>query len=329
MKALITGGAGFIGYHLAKELLGRGYEIVLVDNFSRGVEDKLLKELESNPGLTCIAADLMAMEKVMDLGADYDYIYHLAAIIGVQNVLERPYEVLEKNALLLLNMIALAKKQQHLQRFVFASTSEIYAGTLQYFGMEIPTPESTPLAVTSLEHPRTSYMLSKIYGEALLQQSGLKFTVIRPHNFYGPRMGMSHVIPELLKKAYFLPADNQLEVFSAGHRRTFCYIDDAVIMIRMLAESEKAEGQAFNIGNEGPEVTMGHLAELVLEVTGSKCKIIAGAVAPGSPERRCPDMKKTYACIGYKGKVALEEGVGKTFEWYREHIFDGNEAGAK
>lgn len=329
MKALITGGAGFIGYHLAAELLSHGYEVVLADNFSRGVKDSFLKKLEENDAVTLVSADLMMKEDVSELGLDYDYIYHLAAIIGVRNVLEHSYEVLEKNTAMLVHIIELAKKQQRLLRFIFASTSEIYAGTLQYYGMKIPTPESTPLTVTPLEHPRTSYMLSKIYGEALVRQSGLGYTIIRPHNFYGPRMGMSHVIPELLKKAYTDTKQEGLEVFSPGHRRTFCYISDAAVMIRLLAESEAAEGQAYNIGNEKPEITMEEVAELVLKVTGCGLAVKAGPNAPGSPERRCPDMKKTYACTGYKGKVSLEEGIQRTFDWYRKYIFDGQEVSAK
>ncbi|WP_207708126.1 NAD-dependent epimerase/dehydratase family protein [Murimonas intestini] len=329
MKALITGGAGFIGYHLTKELLKNGYEIVLVDNFSRGVEDVFLKDLERNSMVTFFTADLMIEENINKLDRDFDFIYHFAAIIGVQNVLNHPYDVLKKNMQLLFNMVDFSKKQKDLKRFIFASTSEIYAGTLQYFDMEIPTPETTPLTVTSLEHPRTSYMLSKIYGEAVLQQSGLPFTIIRPHNFYGPRMGMSHVIPELLKKAYFSESTQSLEVFSVEHKRTFCYISDAVTIIRMLAESEKAEGQAYNVGNEFPEVSIMEVAKTILKVTEKTLTIEAKPATSGSPKRRCPSMKKTVACIGYMGEVTLEEGVRKTFDWYRENIFEGNEVSAK
>lgn len=329
MKALITGGAGFIGYHLTKELIAQGYEVVLSDNFFRGVEDSFLKELEKKHDVTVISGDLMKKENVMKLGTDFDYIYHLAAIIGVQNVLHHPYDVLNKNVEILIHIIELAKTQQHLQRFIFASTSEVYAGTLQYYDMEIPTPEETPLTITPLEHPRTSYMLSKIYGEALLQQSGLKFTIIRPHNFYGPRMGMSHVIPELLKKAYFSEKNQKIEVFSVDHKRTFCYISDAVKIIRMLAESDKAQGHAFNVGNEFPEVTIREVAEKILKITDKPLLIDAKSTTAGSPPRRCPCMKKTESCIGYTGKVTLEEGIKKTFDWYKKYVFDGNEVSAK
>lgn len=329
MKALITGGAGFIGFHLTKELVERGYNVTLVDNFSRGVKDTFLMELEKSPQVSLVSADLLSKADVMELGTDFDYIYHLAAIIGVQNVLKNPYNVLKDNVELLINMIDFARVQRSLKRFIFASTSEIYAGTLQYYDMQIPTPEITPLTITPLEHPRTSYMLSKIYGEALLQQSGIQFTIIRPHNFYGPRMGMSHVIPELLKKAYFAEKDQELEVFSVEHKRTFCYIHDAVIMIRMLAESDAAKGEAFNVGNEMPEVTIMEVAQNILDVVGRPMAIKAGPATIGSPARRCPSMKKTGVCIGYAGKVTLKEGIQKTFDWYRKYIFDGNEVGAK
>ena len=325
MKALITGGAGFIGYHLTKNLLQQGYHVVLVDNFSRGVEDYSLKKLVENAEVEVCSVDLMDKEKMNDIGRDYDYIYHLAAIIGVQNVLNNSYDVLKKNVELVINMIEFAEKQKNLRRFVFASTSEIYAGTLQYFHMDIPTPEATPLAVTSLEHPRTSYMLSKIYGEALLRQSRIPFTIVRPHNFYGPRMGMSHVIPELLKKAYFMESGGSLEVFSVEHQRTFCYIDDAVEMIRLLAECDQSLNEAYNVGNEAPEIRIGQLADIILRTVQKPLEITPLPASPGSPARRCPSMKKTWDCIKCRGKITLEDGVQKTYEWYRDHIFDKGE----
>ncbi len=329
MKALITGGSGFIGYHLAVELVEKGYEVVIVDNFSRGVEDNFLKELETKNRVKIFSADLMQRENVMALDKDFDFIYHLAAIIGVQNVLNHPYDVLEKNVILLLNLIDLAKLQKKLKRFIFTSTSEVYAGTLQFFDMQIPTPEITPLTITPLEHARTSYMLSKLYGEALVWQSGIPFTIIRPHNVYGPRMGMSHVIPELLQKAYRLLENDKLEVFSVDHRRTFCYISDAVKMIRLLAESKNACGETYNIGNENPEVTMFTVAEIILRVTGKTAMIDSKPTMTGSPTRRCPAMGKVKDCIGFCGEVSLEEGVRRTFDWYKTYIFEGNEVCAK
>ena len=329
MKALITGGAGFIGYHLTKELLAHGYEIVIADNLSRGVMDSFLSELEKTGKIKFISADLMEKENVLSLGDDYDYIYHLAAIIGVQNVLRQPYNVLNKNVELTANLIELGHIQKHLKRFIFASTSEIYAGTLQFYGMQIPTPEDTPLTITPLEHPRTSYMLSKIYGEAMVIASGLPYTIQRPHNYYGPRMGMSHVIPELLKKAYFAEPGSTLDVYSVDHRRTFCYVSEAVAMMRALAEAPEAENQSYNVGNQSPEVTIREVAETVIRVVGKDLTVNPLPATPGSPERRCPSMEKTRAVVGFGGEVSLEEGVRMTFDWYKKYIFDGNELSAK
>lgn len=329
MKALITGGAGFIGYHLAKELLRYDYSVTLVDNFERGVEDSSLIKLKEDERVRILSLDLLQPESLEKVEAEYDIIFHLAAIIGVQNVINRPAEVLRNNIVMLFNIIDFAKKNKNLKRLVFASTSEIYAGTLQYYDMEIPTPENTPLTLTNLAHPRTSYMLSKIYGEAVLHQSGLPFTIIRPHNFYGPRMGMSHVIPELLRKAWFNEGKGKLEVFSPYHKRTFCYISDAVTMIRMLAESPNSLSQAYNVGNQEPEIYIRDVAEIILKTVNRPYNIYEREAAVGSPERRCPDMKKTLECINYIPQVALEDGIQKTFNWYQKYIFSGMENGAK
>lgn len=329
MKALITGGAGFIGYHLAKELLRYDYSVTLVDNFERGVEDSSLIKLKEDERIEILSLDLLQPESLEKVEAEYDIIFHLAAIIGVQNVINRPAEVLRNNIVMLFNIIDFAKKNKNLKRLVFASTSEIYAGTLQYYDMEIPTPENTPLTLTNLAHPRTSYMLSKIYGEAVLNQSGLPFTIIRPHNFYGPRMGMSHVIPELLRKAWFNEGKGKLEVFSPYHKRTFCYISDAVTMIRMLAESPNSLSQAYNVGNQEPEIYIRDVAEIILKTVNRPYDIYEREAAVGSPERRCPDMKKTLECINYIPQVTLEDGIQKTFNWYQKYIFSGMENGAK
>ena len=122
--------------------------------------------------------DLLRPDALADLADDYTHVIHLAAILGVQNVLEQPYATLRDNVHLLEAALALAARQSRLERLVFASTSEVYAGSLELMDMPIPTPESTPLALPRLEQPRTSYMLSKIYGEAMVRHSGLPFTQI-------------------------------------------------------------------------------------------------------------------------------------------------------
>jgi nucleoside-diphosphate-sugar epimerase len=327
-KALITGGAGFIGLFLAKHLRERGHEVHLLDNFSRGVMDADLHDFSCRPGARIIRADALNQNEIATLPVDYEFIYHLAAIIGVAHVIKRPYAVLWDNLAMLSNLLLLARRQRNLRRFVFASTSEVYAGTLEAFGMRIPTPEDTPITVPDLKRPRTSYMLSKIYGEAMCRHSEVPFTIVRPHNFYGPRMGLSHAIPELLKKSHDAPEGTDIPVFSPNHQRTFCYIDDAVELIRLSAESPQGEGATLNVGNQRPEVSIGDLVALVLKTTGKKQGIKREADTPGSPRRRCPDMTATFQLTGYEPKVSLEKGILKTYEWYLSRVFSGSELSA-
>ena len=317
-RVLITGGAGFIGFHLSKELYSHGYSIDIIDNFSRGANDKELKTLTASDKVNVFNADLLNPKELDKFSDNYDYIYHLAAIIGVSNVMKQPYIVLKDNIAMHVNMLNFARGQKKLKRFIFASTSEVYAGTLQHFTMPVPTPESTPLTATNLSHPRCSYMLSKIYGEALCHQSRVLFTIIRPHNLYGPRMGMSHVIPELLKKAHNLDDGGELEVFSIEHSRTFCYIDDAVKMIHAVAESPAGEGETFNIGNQKPEIKIRDVADIIIKTVGKKIKVLPMPETPGSPKRRCPDMSKTIDITGYSSKVDIYQGIEKTYNWYRK-----------
>ena len=229
-------------------------------------------------------------EEVNKLDKDYFHIYHLAAIVGVGNVLKSPYSVLDTNVSLLNNAIALGQNQKKLSRFIFTSTSEVYAGTLKYYGLDFPTLESTPLTVGELKQSRTSYMLSKIYGEAMTLHSCLPITIVRPHNFYGPRMGLSHVIPELMKKIIESKSD-QLDVYSIDHKRTFCYIDDAVNAIQLLAESNNSIGKVYNIGSDDEEITMGELSQNIMKIIDKVLDINPLPSTPGSPERRCPSIK--------------------------------------
>jgi UDP-glucose 4-epimerase len=328
-KILITGGAGFIGFSMAHFLSDKGYRIDLVDNLSRGVRDKELDELCSRPNIRMIPLNVLDdhIEKYLD--SNYEFIFHFAAIIGVERVLNSPFEVLKDNAIMTQNLLEFATKQKALKRFVFTSTSEVYAGTLKHFSLQIPTPEETALAVSELTNPRTSYMLSKIYGEALCCFSGLPYTIFRPHNIYGPRMGLAHVIPELLYKAYTAEDDKPLEVYSPNHTRTFCYIEDAVKMMVVAAELDDCTCETLNVGNQTPEIPIRNLAEIIHKIVGKSGAIIEKAATQGSPERRSPDMTKTNRLTGYEAKIDLETGIGKTFEWYRRNVFDTSGISAK
>ena len=320
-RILITGGAGFIGFHLAKHLASTGYDICLVDNLARGIRDVDLAELLLDTKVSFVEANLLDHDAVVRLGTGFDAIFHLAAIIGVRHVLKRPYDVLAHNTRMLDNVITLAQRQIACTRLLFASTSEIYAGTLAHFDLTVPTPEHTPLALTVLESPRTSYMLSKIMGEAMVQQSGLPFTIFRPHNIYGPRMGMVHVIPEQLKKAFDAPSGDSISVYSPDHKRAFCYVDDAVEMLQRMLTRESCEGATLNLGTQAPEVTIREAVQTCADVVGKALTLEELPPTPGSPLRRAPDMHKTTQLLNFESQISLRSGIEKTWHWYREKVF--------
>ncbi len=319
-KCLITGGAGFIGYHLAKNLLEDGYTIDLIDNFQRGKEDQHFHELINNPHITFINADLSSFDIYNNLDNNYEYIFHLASIVGVKHVVERPQDVIVSNVEMQKNIVYWATSLPHLKRFIFTSTSEVYAGTLAEFSIEFPTPESTPLTVSNMTNPRSSYMISKIVCEAVCHNSGLPFIIFRPHNIYGPRMGFAHVIPELIRKIKESDTGS-IEVLSPEHSRSFCYVEDAVNMIRKLTFSERTDSKTFNIGNQIPEIRIQDLARKLVDISGYDLDIIPMDPTSGSPERRCPDMSFTQNYIDYKSRVDLDDGLLKTFEWYKNEYF--------
>jgi UDP-glucose 4-epimerase len=319
-RALVTGGCGFIGSHLARRLVSDGWRVDLLDDFSRGARDPDLAALLEAPEVGLVERDLREPGALEGLGP-YDLVFHLAAILGVANVLERPYETLRDNTALLVTVLEWARVQEAPPRLVFTSTSEVYAGTLEQGTLPLPTAEDVPIVLPPLERARTSYMLSKLYGEALCLAAGVPVTIVRPHNFYGPRMGMSHVIPELLARAHSAPEGGALEVYSVDHRRTFCYIDDAVELILGAALAPGGEGRVLNAGAESPEWAIGQVAELVCRAVGKELEIKPLPATPGSPLRRAPDIGAIRALTGHTPAVGLEDGIRRTYEWYRANVF--------
>lgn len=321
-RILITGGAGFVGYHLAHRLAAEpGNEILLVDNFVRGRRDEEFEDLKRRPNIRVLDLDLTAPGTYGELGAGFDEIYHLAAIIGVQNVMERPHEVVRVNAmstLLLLDWFAAGGGR----KLLFSSTSEAYAWTQEFHDLPIPTPESVPLALTDLQKPRSSYAGSKIFGELAVAQYGRMYgkptTVVRFHNVYGPRMGFEHVIPQLYQRS--LDSAGPLTVYNPDHRRAFCHIADALDATIAAMRNPAADYGTFNVGNDQAEVTVRELAGEILDFAG-KPRAIVGAAAPNDPIlRRCPDISHARTTLGYQPRIGLREGLEDTLAWYRRRF---------
>lgn len=320
-KILIFGGAGFIGLHLAKKLIEE-YEVHILDNFSRGSKDNELEEFLLNKHSKIIDIDALNLDNVLNLDKNYNYIFQLAAIVGVKNVNNSPYETIYKNFLINHNAIQLAKNQKSLDKYIFSSTSEVQSSSANHLSMIYPTPEDFPICLPNLYSKRSTYMLSKIYGEAMCINQDIPSLILRPHNIYGPRMGMSHVIPELLIRFYNSEKNKELKINSLEHRRAFCYIEDAVnMMVGLINNStDMSRAEVFNIGNEDEEISIRMLTNILMNTTGrSDLKILSDIDTKGSPSRRCPDMSKTMSVTNIRPSIKIDDGCAKTWEWYKKN----------
>ncbi len=314
MKALILGGAGFIGLHLARRLLDAGHQVDIVDDFSRGRDDPDLAALAA----PVFSADLTDPTAFAALPTDADHVYLLAAVVGVRNVERDPERVIRVNTLAVLN--TLAWLQPH-QKLFFASTSETYAGGVTRGVVPVPTPEDVPLLVEDIAAPRFAYGVSKMLGEAAVVHSarakGFPAVIGRFHNVYGPRMGADHVIPELCLRA--IRREDPFRVYGSDQFRAFCHVDDAVdAMVRLMA-ADDAAGRIVHIGNDSVETNIGELTELVLKIAGHDPALDRVPAPHGSVRRRCPDLTALRALTGFEPTVSLEDGVRRTFGWYRQH----------
>jgi nucleoside-diphosphate-sugar epimerase len=322
-KILITGAAGFIGGALAEELQkDPGNDLLLIDQVEEDRFDLQFAELLKRPNTRYLRMDITDRAATFHLPKDVETVYHLAAIIGVEQVLRSPDKVLEVNAVSTLNVFNYARELPKLRRLLFSSTSEVYAGTLKRCEIALPTPETVLLCIDDVSAPRTSYALSKIYGEAVAfawrQIHGVPVTIVRYHNVYGPRMGFRHVIPQTFVK--IVQSNGVVEVPSPDHTRAFCYIEDAVRATIRCVESEKTEGRIVHIGSSEEEIAIRDLVCRIGRVMGREISIKELPDTPGSPARRCPDTSVLAQLTGYRAKVSLDEGLRRTHDWYKDRI---------
>jgi nucleoside-diphosphate-sugar epimerase len=244
---------------------------------------------------------------------------------GTKHFYTIPHEVLRVNVLSLVYMLEWFKEKNKNGKFCFTSSNEAYAGGLNAFGvLPIPTPENVPLVVEDTYNPRWSYGGSKLIGELFVinyaRAYNLRGCIVRPHNFYGPRAGWDHVVPEFSVRI----ADrvDPFILYGDSETRTFCYIDDGVRAMNMLMDSSETDKQpigTFHIGDNN-ETTIGNLAEALFEIAGWKPKNITVQKAPvGSVKRRVADTTRIENAVGWKPHVSLRDGLAKTYAWYAEH----------
>lgn len=322
---LITGGAGFIGYHLAchyKDDLR--YNVLIVDNFSRGEKDSNFVELvRENDNITFLNIDLCYLDSsIINILETYTFeiVYHLAATNGTNNFYKNPSHVLENN-IDSTKMLLKSLNNNRCKKFVFASTCETYYGTINKFEGFLPTIEEVPLCIDDIFNKRASYAISKIAGESFVinmcHAKNIPFVILRYHNIYGERMGKDgHVVPDIIGRIKRLENNKDLEVNGAYQTRSFMYINDAIKDTTKVAES-CFSNEIFNIGIE-KETEIIDIVKRLLEYSGKNLHIIDKGSPLGSVNRRLPDMNKFKEFFGKSKYTSLTEGLLKTYLWYEK-----------
>lgn len=319
-KILITGGSGFIGYHLTNLHISLGDKVTIVDNFFRGKKDSDFKQLIKNKSLSLITVDLTDPKGWNKLKGNYDYVYHLAAVNGTDLFYKVPHEVLRINLLSAIYCLEWLRKKNKTAKVMFTSSNEAYAGALEAFNkLPIPTPEDVPLVISDVYNPRWTYGSTKAIGEQLFiyyaQSYKLRMSIVRPHNFYGPRAGFNHVIPQFIER--IVNKVDPFPIYGASDTRSFCYIQDAVEAMQKVMVSKKTDGNIYHIGST-EETVIKNLAKKLFEISGWKPKKIEIYNSPpGSVKRRLAKVSKIKKDVGWKASTSLDDGLRKTFDWYQ------------
>lgn len=323
-RAIVTGGSGFIGFHLADYLSNQpDIEVTVIDNHARGIPDDMFQSLIAKENVVFLNADMTNKDFYDKLTGKYDYIYHLAAINGTKNFYERPYDVLRANILVLMNMLEWCTPE-NCGSFLYSSSSETYAGTFNCFLSEhpefIPSKEDIPLTIDDVLNPRWSYGGSKLLGELLVANycrvHEVPFKIIRYHNIYGVRMGFDHVLPEFFKRIY--NRENPFKIYGGEETRAFCAVEDGVRATEAVMLSEKCNGEIVHIGNSTQEIKIIDLLHKVLNIADYHPQIDIQPAPAGCVMRRCPNTDKLLALTGFQAKLSLDDCLPEMYQWYME-----------
>ncbi len=316
MKALVTGGSGFLGAALVEQLLAAGTEVRVLDDHSRG-RARRLEHLD----VEIMDGDVRKYEDVRQAVEGCEEVWHLAYINGTRYFYEKPDLVLEVGVKGALHTLE-ASLAAGVRRYVLASTSETYNEP-----SHVPTTEKERLLIPDVTNPRFSYGGGKIASELLTihygGHRGLETVIFRPHNFYGPDMGGEHVIPEiarriievsdgLTKKKVDLPIQGD-----GSETRSFCFVTDGA-RGAFLAGRKGAPGEIYHLGTE-EEISIAELIHLIAAELGIEANLVPGELRKGGTRRRCPAIAKV-AALGYKPEVSLKEGIARSVSWYKQQI---------
>lgn len=306
MRILITGGAGFIGSHLADALIARDDQVVALDNFSTGSTSNI-KHITKN--FEIIDGDIRNTDLINDTIKDVDLIFHMAAALGVNTILESPLESISTN--ITGSEVVLSAAAKCNKRILIASTSEIYGKNPKQ-----PLKETDDRVVGSPQKIRWSYSDAKAIEEAMAfalnQEKGLKVTTVRLFNTVGPRQSAHYgmVLPRFVKAAL---KNEPINIYGDGTQtRVFCHVHDAIQALLGLVATEKTINEVYNVGGTG-EISINELAQQVIEQTNSQSEIqyipYEKAYAPGfeDMQRRVPDISKIQQELDWAPKKNLSQ----------------------
>jgi dTDP-glucose 4,6-dehydratase len=313
---VVTGGAGFLGSHLCERLLGLGHRVWCLDNLDTGSLTNIAHLRDD--AFTFVQHDVT---EYIDIPGDVDYVFHFASPASPIDYLRLPLQTLKVGSYGTHNALGLAKAKR--ARFLVASTSEVYGDPLIH-----PQPETYWGNVNPIG-PRGVYDEAKRYAEAMTmayhRQQGVDTAIVRIFNTYGPRMRAfdGRAIPTFVRQAL---EDKPITVFGTGQQtRSFCYVDDLITGIVALAFS--TEHEPVNIGNPG-EFTLLELAELVVDLTGSKSEIVFEALPVNDPQQRRPDITRAQELLGWEPTVELREGLQRLLDESSRAELTGRVVGA-
>ena len=313
MKILITGGAGFIGSHLAEHFSKAGHNITILDNLSTGSESNL-KMIDFTGEL--IIGDIRDVSLVEKLVKDSDLILHMAAALGVKNIMESTIESISTN--ILGSEVVLLEAARNSKRIIIASTSEIYGKNPKQ-----PLNELDDRVIGSPQNFRWSYSDSKAIEESIARvlylEKSLPVTTIRFFNTIGPRQTGKYgmVVPRFIE---FALKNLDIPVHGSGEQtRVFCNVTDAVLGVERVLNSNKTLGEVFNVGGFG-EISINELASRIIKVTNSKSKIQKIPYSEAYPDgyedmqRRVPDTSKISEVTGWKASKSLDDSLREIVE---------------
>ena len=314
-KIFITGGAGFIGSSLIGKLVNHN-QIVIYDNLSRN-------SLKNTPfrdhrNIRLIEGDILKYDKLAKSMKGANIIIHLAAIAGIDTVIESPIKTMTVNLLGTLNVLKASAMLDGIERILDFSTSEVFGS------YAFRSEENDTTALGAVGNARWTYAVSKLAAEHLAysyySEKKMPVLSIRPFNIYGPGQVGEGAIHHFIVNAL---TDRDLIIHGDGDQiRSWCYIDDFINGVLLSIVKPEAVGQCFNIGNPRGTITIHGLALAVLKATYSKSKIVYMKKNQADVELRIPNIDKAKKILGYHAKIDLEEGLKKTANWYYEEIYN-------